>query len=233
MECYLRLQQALVLILLQVVTKLVWLVLIGVLVLGSYARLQREQEHGWQSVPNYLEDPLFNSIIEETINSEGNTVDTRDKNGIGAYSKYGVQQRLYNVYRQRWGLKPQMIDRISKNEAKRIYYEEFYEGRGINKLNPAFQSEVFDWTINTGSKDAVKKLQNIFGVTEDGLIGANTIAASNQYASQPELASDINLNVLDAREQYYKGLDKKSQEANPGWFNRVASRRSKYTGALL
>lgn len=78
---------------------------------------------------------------------------------------------------------------------------------------------IFDWYVNSG-RIAIKNVQRIVDVNDDGIMGKNTISAINNYAD------GLFNNLKAARTMFVKNIVK----ANPsqdkflkGWLNRINS----------
>jgi len=83
---------------------------------------------------------------------------------------------------------------------------------------------VANFAVNTGVSHAAKFLQRALGITDDGIIGPDTIDHCYKVDVQ-ELATD----VLDNGRRYYHSLG----EANPnlkGWLNRTNDLETKLCG---
>lgn len=102
------------------------------------------------------------------------------------------------------------VQRLSKDEAKRIFVREYFEAPGIAKLPEVLHATVFDMQVNAGAH-AVKILQRLLGkmgfaVSVDGRIGPNTIAASDQAArAAPDHIADAY--GIERRNYYYALAD--------------------------
>ena len=117
----------------------------------------------------------FDEIIDIVLQHEGGYVN--DKDDMGGETKYGITKRFY----------PHLdIKNLTKEEAKEIYYKDYWIPSKANKLPSELQYPYFDCVVNTGQSRAVKILQkacnnrNTFDIKEDGLIGAATISAAKK-----------------------------------------------------
>ena len=64
--------------------------------------------------------------------------------------------------------------------AKRIYREDYWNAVRAEQLPPAVRYAVFDAAVNSGPAQSVRWLQRALGVTDDGVIGPQTLSAANQ-----------------------------------------------------
>lgn len=82
-------------------------------------------------------------------------------------------------------------------------------------------AEIFvDWHINAGV-NAIKQVQKLFCITQDGLVGPVTL----KYLNSPNREIIFN-RIKDAREQYYYTLVRKNRSLAVflnGWLNRTRS----------
>ena len=151
----------------------------------------------------------FDEIIEKVLEHEGKYV--WDKDDLGGETNFGITKRFY----------PDVdIKNLTKEEAKQIYYDDYWLKNRVNKIPPKLKHIYFDMCINMGKRTAVKILQrasnnkNSKDIEVDGGLGANTF-----YAIQ-----DVELERVRAyRVKYYVDLVNKKPEQEKfyfGWFRR-------------
>lgn len=105
----------------------------------------------------------FNILVE----FEGGLSDV--KNDSGGLTKYGISQKAY----------PQLdIQNLTLEQARLIYEKDYWQKAGCDKLKPELQYIHFDTAVNMGVGSAVKLLQQAGGITEDGIIGPDTLVKS-------------------------------------------------------
>jgi lysozyme family protein len=85
---------------------------------------------------------------------------------------------------------------------------------------------VFDYAVNSGPSRAIKHLQEVLGVTADGIMGNVTIAR----ASEPETKDKIRA-LCDRRMKFLRGLPT-WETFGKGWSRRVDGVLSKATGMV-
>lgn len=105
---------------------------------------------------------------------------------------------------------------LTEQEARAIYRQNFYERPRINELPANIRENVFDMYVNSYT-NAIKILQRLAGVEEDGFIGPDTIAAVEE-------AGITNDDYSDAREAYYREVvrnDASQRRFLDGWINRA------------
>ncbi len=97
-----------------------------------------------------------------------------------------------------------------------IYDKNYWQAAGCHLLPPGLDYMVFDFAVNSGPGRARRYLQQAAGVTVDGQIGSQTLAAIGHIGG-PAMVE----RMANAREMYYKGLDD-FPTFGKGWLNRLA-----------
>ena len=106
---------------------------------------------------------------------------------------------------------------MPKDTAKGIYKKMYWDKLQCDQLPFVVAFQLFDAGVNHGNAQAVKFLQRALSVTDDGVIGAKTIAAVSKM-------DDLQLAVLFNAEriEFYAAL-KTFSTFGKGWVRRVAS----------
>jgi hypothetical protein len=110
----------------------------------------------------------------------------------------------------------QDIQGVTEEEARAIYRQNYYERPRIDELPANIRENVFDMYVNSYT-NAIKILQRLVGVEEDGYIGTDTLNALEE-------ANITNDDYSDAREAYYRAIvenDPTQRENLRGWINRA------------
>lgn len=105
----------------------------------------------------------------------------------GGRTNLGVTQRVYDAWRKRRGLRPQDVWKIGADEAKEIFREGYWTPAGCDQMWPGLNYAVFDYAVNSGVSRAVKELQRLLRVPEDGIFGPITRAAAAGVDDKPGL----------------------------------------------
>ena len=162
----------------------------------------------------------FEEIIEVVLHHEGGfTDDSKDpgnwtggKEGVGELegTKYGISAKSF----------PDVdIKNLTKDGAKEIYKEHYWDGNKVESLSEELRHIYFDMCVNQGRGRAVKILQqtaNAKGanIAVDGGMGPMTIAA----------VKDVELERVRAyRIKYYADLVTRKPDLEKfyfGWFRR-------------
>ena len=112
------------------------------------------------------------------------------------------------------------IKAITEDTAKEIYKQDYYYKPKINTLPEYLQPTVFDMQIHSGS-NAIKILQRIIGVEDDGIIGPITL---NALASRPVTLNEY----ANERNKFYNNVVKNNPDKKDfikGWKKRANSYR--------
>lgn len=96
----------------------------------------------------------------------------------GGATNMGVTQRVYDFYRRGRGLPQQSVRGISADEVSAIYKKQYWDAVRGDELPSGIDYAVFDFAVNSGTKRAAMELQKVLGVTSDGIIGMQTLAAA-------------------------------------------------------
>jgi lysozyme family protein len=103
-------------------------------------------------------------------------------NGTLAGTKYGISAAQF----------PNLnIKNLTVDEAKSIYYEKYWIPCNAEALPAGIDFLVFDAAINSGIGVAVRLLQSVVGVLQDGDFGPITTTAFNNYILSNSAASFI------------------------------------------
>lgn len=114
--------------------------------------------------------------LEQIVDREGGYV--HDPTDWGGETKYGISKRAY----------PHLdIKNLTREQAMEIYYRDYYLKNKLDRLPAPLQEPVLDWTVNSG-KIAIKSLQRLIFVKDDGIIGPETELALKS-ANIPSLLS--------------------------------------------
>jgi lysozyme family protein len=138
----------------------------------------------------------------------------------GGETKYGITNNTFNKAKEQGIIDSSLatVRDLSLQDAKNIYEIEYWNKINGNALPSDLSVAVFDTAVNMGVTASVKMLQDILGVSQDGIVGPQTLSAIENYNGN--LVSDL----LNARETRYMEIAEKDQRQNAflkGWLNRV------------
>lgn len=140
----------------------------------------------------------------------------------GGATMYGVTQATYSAWRKKKGRPAQSVRKISKEEAKELYNEEYWQAASCDKLPWPISYLTFDAAVNSGVRRAIQWLQTGLHCQPDGVAGSKTLAAAAQAVATGDTASL--LRIIDARTVFLARLvqSKPSQAAFLlGWWRRT------------
>ena len=155
----------------------------------------------------------FQSAVNELIDSEGGYVNDRDDSG--GETKFGISKRSY----------PHLdIKNLTKNEAKRIYYRDFWLKQGYGRIiDGRLASEMLSLAVHIGPRNATLLLQRAIqglgiAIAQDGYLGPITLHYTVQNSDQllPKLK-------IEAANYYWKLVSAKPglEKFLSGWIVRV------------
>jgi lysozyme family protein len=113
------------------------------------------------------------------------------------------------------GYTGQMKD-LPRDTAKAIYRAQYWDAVRADQLPDQVRFDVFDAAVNSGVKQAVKWLQRVVGVSEDGIIGPATLGAASV------VGSDIGRRYSGVRLKFMTDLPTWTSFGR-GWARRIAS----------
>ena len=95
------------------------------------------------------EDENFEKAFKYILKAEGGYI--CDKNDRGGATNLGITQNTYNTFRQRKKLAPHSVSLLTKDEAKQIYYENYWCLSGADRISDfAAALVLFDSCVNHG-----------------------------------------------------------------------------------
>lgn len=150
-----------------------------------------------------------------------------DKDDRGGRTNYGVTQATYNAWRATKKLHDKDVFDISLEEVKQIYFEFYWEPSKCEYIQPLDRilADIHvDCAINCGVGTANKMLQEVAGVTKDGVIGPKTLAAIRDATRTSEDRLKFRTMYLAKRLDYYIDITVArpvQSKFMPSWARRV------------
>jgi len=143
--------------------------------------------------------------LERILGHEGGYVNNpRDP---GGETKWGISKRSY----------PNLnIRNLTVEEASEIYKRDFLKPLKADQYADGVAFQILDFAVNSGVNRAVRELQKVLGVKDDGVIGPITIGKINTLSE-----SDLIMLVVAARLEFMADLRNWS-DAGRGWAKRIA-----------
>ena len=109
------------------------------------------------------------------------------------------------------------MKRLNKERVARFYKHKYWDPVKADNLPDGIDYLVFDFAVNAGPGRAIKILQSVVGVPEDGLIGPKTLKAVESIT--PATLIQV---YTEAKEDFYKSLDA-FKIYGKGWLARADS----------
>lgn len=151
----------------------------------------------------------FDTAVEHVFKSEGGLVDhPKDPGGI---TNLGISLRAYPH------LGREGIRYLTKNQAKDIYKDDYWDAMRCDEIPADLRLMVFDCAVNQGVGYARRALQVAASVPTDGIIGPITLKAIN------DKPVDVSLRrIADNRYARYR-RNKNWNTFGDGWMSRLLS----------
>jgi lysozyme family protein len=137
----------------------------------------------------------------------GNWTGGAVRKGILKGTKFGISAMTY----------PDLdIERLTLEQAKAIYYRDWWLKLEMDLFKPALSYQMFDAAINHGMHNATKMLQRAVGADDDGVIGPITKRTIDKMPLE-----DILMRFLGERLEFmtYVGT---WDDNGKGWSRRIA-----------
>ena len=144
---------------------------------------------------------------------------TNHPNDKGGCTMKGV---TINTFRNFYGATKTCSDlkNITDDEWFNIFKTGYWDKcKGDSIINQSIANIIIDWAWMSGVSTAIKQIQRILGVKDDGIIGNITLEAINTF-NQEELFRKIYL----SRTNFYINICKKNESQKvflKGWINRL------------
>lgn len=142
----------------------------------------------------YKDDPAFNLAFDRLLGHEGNFTDDRRDRGnwttgiIGKGqlkgTKFGISAMTYPTLN---------IKGLTVDDAKQIYYRDFWSKIHGEDLPDGAAFQVFDFAVNSGITTAIRYYQRAIDVADDGIFGPRSVAAAKAMSESDQI---MRLNAL-------------------------------------
>lgn len=160
----------------------------------------------------------FRRALEKTLRWEGGLVN--DKDDPGGLTNKGITLETYGQY---YDDGAEGLEHIGTKQVEHIYINGYWNRmRGDDFPCQKLAELVFDTCVNCGTRTAVRMLQRLLYVTDDGIVGMKTLEAVEKCCDN-ELLFD---RYKAERLRYYGRLVEKNPRLSKflrGWTNRVNS----------
>ena len=167
----------------------------------------------------------FDDCLKFVLQWEGGYVN--DPHDRGGATNKGVTQAAYNEWRERKLYDKRSVRDIEAGEVMQIYLEQYWKPARCPAMDSPMSLVMFDSSVNHGVGRAVKFLQSVLGVEQDGHFGPQTMAAYDDIEAAHG-TKFIAHAVLTRREAFYRQIverDPSQKRFLNGWLNRLSSLR--------
>lgn len=152
--------------------------------------------------------------LAETLRHEGGWSD--HPADPGGATMGGVTLATYRQFRP--GATKDDLRAITDAELGRIYREGYWDKVRGDELPAGMDLVAFDGAVNSGPRRGARWLQSALGVTADGVVGPETIAAAEAHGNP----RDVIRRACQGRMRWLRGL-KTWSTFGRGWTARVAA----------
>lgn len=149
-------------------------------------------------------NPFERAVAFVLAHEGGYSDDTHDS---GGETKFGISKAAYPFVD---------IKNLTIEGAKTLYKADYWDKCSCGSFPQPISFVLFDCAVNQGPSKAVRLLQAVLKVPQDGKVGPQTIAAA-QRADISYLTA-----MFVARRAYQYSLHPEIIRYGQGWFNRLA-----------
>lgn len=125
------------------------------------------------------------------------------KSDAGGPTKFGITAKTLAAHLGKPSVSAERVQALTLTEAETIYRKSYWAQSGGDVLPKGLDYAAFDFGVNSGPHRAVKVLQKVLGVTQDGWIGEKTLAAIADY---PNGLEQLITDYCDARMAFLRKL---------------------------
>jgi len=162
----------------------------------------------------------FRPIMDQLLQAEGGLVnDPRDPGGL---TDHGITARQWAMYSDLPLSKvtSQMLGTLTTGQINEFYRTQYWNVIDGDSLPSGIDCMVFHFEVNAWDI-AVRQLQELIGVTADGVVGPRTLLALKGYLGNYGIVKSIQF-LADRQTAYYEGLAGYGTFGE-GWLARVSS----------
>ena len=146
----------------------------------------------------------FDEAFDRLLGHEG--CYSNNPSDPGGETNWGISKRSY----------PQLdIKNLTRDQAACIYHKDFWEP--LMDAHPSIKFQLFDFAVNSGIQTAIRKLQQVVGVADDGHWGPVSAKALNIME-----VNDVLMRFVAARLRFWTSLST-WPTFGKGWANRAAA----------
>lgn len=124
-------------------------------------------------------------------------------NGVLVGTKYGITGATLAGHRGVKTVTAADVRNMTLAEAEDIYRKSYWTQSGGDLLPSGLDYAAFDFGVNSGPARAIKTLQKVVGVAQDGIVGGQTLTAVENY---PGGVVKLIVDYCDARMAFLRSL---------------------------
>lgn len=157
-------------------------------------------------------DPAFRELLAQEGGFSNNPQDP------GGMTNLGVTRAAYEAWIG-YPVSERIMRELTPGKVRAFYKARFWDVVRGDDLPAGLDLCVFDFAVNAGPQRAVRYLQRLVGVPDDGVIGPKTLAAVAEKVKATDGVLMID-DYQDARRNYYRMLPTFATFGK-GWLRRV------------
>ena len=171
----------------------------------------------------------FSAALAHVLNSEvGFQDDPKDAgnklpDGRQGCTNLGVTQSTWESFVGH-PVSREDMKRLTEERVARLYRHKYWDAVKADELPDGVDYLVFDFAVNAGPGRAIKLLQSVVGVPEDGAIGPKTLKAVESITPATVIQT-----YTEAKEEFYRSLNA-FKVYGKGWLARTdTAEKTAYT----
>ncbi len=151
-----------------------------------------------------------------------------EQGSLAGSPPWGMTQIYFTKWCTRKGIIPVDVMKAPREYASEFAYDEYYVPSGSAVLVGDMNFVLFQMAYNIGNGEAIKILQRVLNIPDDGIFGPLTKKTANESPIHVTIRK-----LLLAQDAYYKEIENPSNTIDEkGWMNRV-SRTAKIVDIIL
>jgi lysozyme family protein len=163
----------------------------------------------------------FESLFPHILQSEGVVFENDPVDTAGA-TKFGLITDDLKVYYKDQSKSWEDVKALTQDEAFKIYKKLYWDAFRADEIkNDSLAHFIVDGAINQGKGTITKYIQQVCGITADGIFGSQTLSAINNHDPK-DLFDQLKQKRID---KYHRIVEKNPTQVRfiKGWLNRVNS----------
>ena len=121
----------------------------------------------------------FDIAVEEVFEREGGFANLEGDRG--GKTNLGITERVYLKYCKEKGIVAKRIEDITKDDARPIYKDWYWDAMKCDFLPAGIDYLAFDFCVHSGEGNATRVIQKMVGAVVDGAFGNNTLGKVLEY----------------------------------------------------